>query len=216
MKPVHLAAGLLAIMFLFAISQCISKSGGAGPSTIIKGETQLEALLERIAFTSPAMVSGGQPGAGQNEAVYQISFRTCPPCIQSHENILPELEAAGIETRLVTTARKSRSTADERAAVVENARRQDWNFTQDWWADRSPNRFYAAANLPPVEGDVEREAELAQLQDDVNKLANILALSGTNFAFPTLIWRGQDGTYKAAVGYNPALTAQIISDVTGG
>jgi len=208
-KHTHFAAGLLAIMFLFAASQCVIGSGGAAPVALTQSESRLEALLQRIAYTSPNVE------ADSKAAMYQVSFRTCPPCIQSHENILPKLEAAGIETRLVTTARRGRSTADERAAVSENARRRDWSFTQRWWADRSPNRFYGRENLPPVEGDAQRETDLAQLQDDVDELVQILAINGVDFAFPALLWRSQDGTYKAAIGYNPGLSAHIISDVKG-
>lgn len=206
MKPVRLAALLIAFVFLFAAAQCVSRLGGSAPSTLTQATQPLEHVLANIAYTSPA---------ANNDAgvVYQISFRTCPPCIQSHENILPKLHAAGLETRLVTTARRHRYTDKERAAVVENIRRKDWSFTQDWWADRNPKRFYAQTQLPPVDGNGAREAELAQLQNHVDEVRRVLAQNGLEFAFPTLIWKAQDGTYKTAIGYNPNLTANILSDM---
>lgn len=213
MKAAPLAGGLMAVMLLFAAAQCAARfglsGGGGGVIALETAEPLLEDVLNNIAFTSPS--------SGYNEAVlYQISFRTCPPCIQSHDNILPKLQAAGLDTRLVTTARKGRSTEKERAAVVENARRKDWAFTQEWWAGRNPNRFYAETELPAVDGDAQREAELRQLQNHVYELANVLAANGAKFAFPTLIWKTQAGDYKAAIGYNPSLTTQILSDIRGG
>jgi len=208
MKDVRIAAVLIAFMLLFAAARCVGGLGGQAPVTLTQATADLEAVLENIAYTHPKTQGG--------PVMYQISFRTCPPCIQSHENILPKLQNAGVETRLVTTARRSQSTAKERAAVVENIRRQDWSFTQKWWAGRHPRRFYAQTELPPVEGDSGREADLKKLQSHVDALAQVLAQNGQVFAFPTLIWQAKDGSYKAAIGYNPSLSAQIISDVKGG
>ena len=203
----RITAFLLAIMLLFAASQCVQRNANVGVVNLTNATDVLEQTLDSIAYTSPKE---------ENSVIYQISFRTCPPCIRAHDDILPQLREAGIETRLVTTARNWSSTAHERAAVVENARRKDWSFTQDWWADKSPKRFYAKTDLPPIEGDVAREAELERLQDHVYEIVNILARNGEDFAFPTLIWQTQDGSYKASVGYNPALTEIILSDIGPG
>jgi len=173
------------IMIIFAASQCVSRIGGSGVSEITQDVDTLDGILAEIAFTSPHT---------EDSHIYQISFRTCPPCIQAHKNMLPKLQEAGVETRLVTIARRGNSTADERAAVVENARR-GWSFTQAWWEDNSPRR------------------ELERLQYNTAHLARVFAKNGKRFAFPTFIWQGQDGRYKAAVGYSQSLKNVILSDM---
>ncbi len=207
MKELRVTGVLIAFMILFAAARCVDGLGNSGPMTLTQGTAQLESILDEIAYTSPDI-------DGNNKAViYQISFRGCPPCIQSHENILPQLQDAGVETRLVTTARRHQSSAKERAAVVENIRRRDWSFTQMWWAERHPRRFYAQTDLPPVEGDAAREADLQALQSHVDALAQLMALNGHIFGYPALIWKSAGGQYKAAVGYNPNLAVRILSDI---
>lgn len=203
MNTPRIAALLLAVMIIFAASQCVSRIGGSGVSEITQDVDTLDGILAEIAFTSPHT---------EDSHIYQISFRTCPPCIQAHKNMLPKLQEAGVETRLVTIARRGNSTADERAAVVENARR-GWSFTQAWWEDNSPRRFYAQTDIPPADGDKARTAELERLQYNTAHLARVFAKNGKRFAFPTFIWQGQDGRYKAAVGYSQSLKNVILSDM---
>lgn len=209
MSASRLSTLLLAFMLLFAAAQCVVRLSGAGVFVIHSDINRLENTLSAIAYTSPEPTQT----ASYDGAIYQVSFRTCPPCVQAHKNLLPKLRAAGIDTRLVVTARRGSSTADERAAVVENARRRDWDFTQPWWANNSPRQFYAQSALPRIEGDVEREAELSALQDQVSTLADVLAKNGENFGFPTFFWRAANGEYKSAVGYNPAIADVILADI---
>ena len=205
----RLSVILLAVMFLFAAAQCVVRLAGGGAFDLTSDIDRLENSLSAIAYTSPEPTHA----PAYDGAIYQVSFRTCPPCVQAHRELLPKLRAAGIETRLVTTAQRSSSTADERAAVVENARRKDWAFTQDWWADNSPRRFYAQTELPLIEGDRLREAELERLQGHVSELAEVLASNGERFGFPAFFWRTSTGAYKAAVGYSPALEGVILADM---
>ena len=209
MSASRLSTILLAFMLLFAAAQCVVRLSGAGVFILTSDTDNLERTLSDIAYTHPEPTQA----AVYEGAIYQVSFRTCPPCVQAHNELLPKLKDAGIETRLVTTARRSSSTADERAAVVENARRGDWAFTQAWWADNSPRRFYAQTKLPRVEGDVMRENELEQLQDHVSVLADVLAQNGQGFGFPAFFWRTANGEYKSAVGYNPAIADIILADI---
>ena len=209
MSASRLSTLLLVFMLLFAAAQCVVRLSGAGVFIISSDINRLENTLGAIAYTSPDPTQG----VSYEGTIYQVSFRTCPPCVQAHKNLLPKLRAAGIDTRLVTTARRGSSTADERAAVVENARRREWSFTQDWWADNSPRRFYAQTELPRVEGDVMREAELAALQDHVSALGDVLAKNGEGFGFPAFFWRTANGEYKSAVGYNPAIADVILADI---
>ena len=203
MSAQRIAAILLAGMMIFAAAQCVLQASHTGVSTITQNVDELEDILGEIAFTSPQK---------EDRHIYQISFRTCPPCIQAHSHLLPALQEEGLETRLVTTARRHNSAADERAAVVENMR-QGWPFTQDWWKDKSPRRFYAKTQLPLIDDDPERSAKLKRLQGEVDMLADIFAQNGKRFAFPAFIWQAQDGSYKAAIGYNPALKDIIVNDI---
>ena len=208
MPAQRLAAILLAFMLLFAAARFVMQLGGGGVIELTEDVSRLENTLNSIAYThAKAVDESGE------FAVYQVSFRTCPPCVQAHHKLLPKLAGAGLEPRMVTTARRGTSTVDERAAVVENIRRKDWAFTQAWWKENSPNGFYARTDLVPIEEDSLRRAELETLQDHVSVLAEILKKNGKNFGFPAFFWRGQDGRYRAATGYNPALTDIILADV---
>ena len=109
MSAQRIAAILLAVMMIFAAAQCVLQARHTGVSTITQSVDELEEILGEIAFTSPQK---------EDRHIYQISFRTCPPCIQAHSHLLPALQEAGLETRLVTTARRHNSAADERAAVL--------------------------------------------------------------------------------------------------
>ena len=172
---------------------------------------ELETLLADMPWVSKKApmedVSKGHLG---KKVVYQFSFRTCPPCLQFKEDAWPILEEAGIETRLVMTARRRKSTKDERTAVVELARSRDWNMAQAWMRSHSPKGYYKKMTFPVTDGNASREAELEKIRGQIDLLDDILAINGIEMAYPTVLWQDAENVWRAEIGYYSDMAQDII------
>ena len=179
--------------------------------TLTEQTQELETLLAEMPWVSKSL----SERLSDTKAVYQFSFRTCPPCIRFKTEGWPELEAAGIEPRLVMTARRSKSTADERTAVVELARTRDWDMAKSWMAANSPNGYYRKMTFTPTDGNTAREADLEKLRSQIDKLDAILAANGVDMAYPAIVWQDKDNVWKAEIGYSSKTAQAIIASMDG-
>lgn len=176
---------------------------------VLSEETaELEALLSDMPWVSPGLSDG--------KVVYQFSFRTCPPCIQFKKEAWPKLQAADIDTRLIMTARRRKSTADERTAVVELARTRDWDMAQAWMKANSPKGYYKKMTFPAADGNAPREADLEKLRGQIDMLDEILAVNGIDMAYPTILWQDTKNIWHAEIGYYSGMAEAIISSMDAG
>jgi len=146
---------------------------------IVEETAELETLLAEMPWVSE--MRDVSPDVSADKVVYQFSFRTCPPCIRFKQEAWPKLETAGVETRLVMTARRSKSTADERTAVVELARTRDWDMAQEWMKANSPKGYYKK-----------------------------MTVNGIDMKYPTILWQDTKNVWRAEIGYHSAIADDII------
>jgi len=177
-------------------------------SPVTEETAELEILLAEMPWVSPEVSS--------DKVVYQFSFRTCPPCISFKHQAWPKLHDAGIETRLVMTARRKKSTADERTAVVELARTRDWDMAQAWLKTNSPKGYYKKMTFPKADGNKPREADLEKLRSQIDMLDEILAVNGIDMAYPTILWQDTKNVWHAEIGYHSAMADDIIKSIGAG
>ncbi|MEP3889671.1 MAG: hypothetical protein ABJN69_04340 [Hellea sp.] len=170
---------------------------------------ELETLLAEMPWVSESVSSE----TSNDKVVYQFSFRTCPPCIQFKKEAWPILEEVGIETRLVMTARRRKSTEDERTAVVELARSRDWDMAEAWMRSNSPNGYYKKMTFPVTDGNAPREAELEKLRGQIDLLDDILAVNGIEMAYPTVLWQDAENVWRAEIGYYSDMAQDIITSM---
>ena len=173
--------------------------------------TELEFLLAEMPWVSE--MRGVSPETSSDKIIYQFSFRTCPPCISFKQQVWPKLHAAGIETRLVMTARRKKSTADERTAVVQLARTRDWDIVQGWMKANSPKGYYKKMTFPAADGNKPREADLETLRSQIDMLDEILAVNGIDMAYPTVLWRDTKNIWHAEIGYHSGIADDIIASM---
>lgn len=183
-----------------------------GAPALIEETAELETLLAEMPWVS----SGRAAGLLNEKVIYQFSFRTCPPCIQFKKEAWPILEEAGIETRLVMTARRRKSTEDERTAVVELARTRDWDMAEAWMTSNSPNGYYKKMTFPATDGNAPREAELENLREQIDLLDELLAVNGIEMAYPTVLWQDVDRIWHAEIGYYSGMAQDIIVSMDAG
>lgn len=180
--------------------------------TLMEETAELETLLSEMPWVSKSMTET-KPDA---KIIYQFSFRTCPPCISFKTEAWPALEAAGIETRLVMTARRKKSTADERTAVVELARTRDWDMAQAWMKSNSPKGYYRKMTFPAADGNKPREDDLEKLRGQIDMLDEILAVNGLDMAYPTILWQDAENVWHAEIGYYSGMAQDIITSLGAG
>lgn len=180
---------------------------------VTKQTAELETLLAEMPWVSDQMQDSGATGG---KVIYQFSFRTCPPCIQFKKEAWPELDDGGIETRLIMTARRSRSSPSERTAVVELARTRDWAMAQEWMKSNSPKGYYKKMKFTATDGDASREADLEKLRVQIEALRRILAANDVDMAYPTLLWQDANNVWRAEVGYYSGVARDIITSMDAG
>jgi len=154
-----------------------------GIHSLTKDEDRIRALLTQSGWVSPGL-SGAR-------WLYMVSFRSCPDCIRFETEQFPDVQKAGIDTRVILVARRARSTAPERSGVAELWAHRRWSTFETWTG--MPVDAWTAEGLPSADTDPARAALLEKSRALVDALAPLLAENGVRFAYPTLIWQGPDG-----------------------
>lgn len=199
----------LGALILFALSLALPYVMGGKVKTLNVQTAALETLLGDMAWVSPAV--------SQDRALYQISFRTCPACINYYKTEFPKLQEMGVDTRLFVFARAEtpEQNPNEWAVTAQLYETRSWELAQTWWDRNSPNRFYAKEmdGIAPALGDAARTALVQNGRDQIGQLGNILAANNIDMATPTLLWQDRQGQWKVIVGNNPVTNAQIRKDL---
>ena len=156
------------------------------PHTLKQHEAQIDALLTQAGWVSP--------GLSETRKITMISFRSCPDCIRFEREEFPRLQAAGVDTRVIMTARRAKSTAPERSGVAELWANRQW-ATYEAWTDM-PVAAWTAEGLPSADADPARAALLERSRRLVDDLRPLLAANGVELRYPTLIWRDGAGRLR--------------------
>ena len=155
----------------------------AGVRTLSVGEDKIRALITGAGWVSP--------GLSKKRWIYMVSFRSCPDCVRFEAEVFPALHKAGVDTRVIMIARRSRSTAPERTGVGELWARRDWKTFETWTG--MPVDAWTGDGYPSGDLDPARSALVDKARQFVDDLRPLLADNGVNMAYPTLIWQGRDG-----------------------
>jgi hypothetical protein len=167
------------------------------PKTITKHSAEIAAILQSSGWVSP-----GKPG----KKLYMVSFRSCPDCVRYVEDEFPELQAKGVDTRVIEVARsdangQARSTPAERATVAQLWITRDWKLLKRWEA--VPVEAWQAPGIPPAEGDAARMAVVESGRVMVDKLTPLLKDNGIRFAWPLLVWWDDQGRMRGCACEKP-------------
>lgn len=199
----------LCIAIIAAVIPKSLKKPSDTPASQFKAITVQSEQLEAALNGSPWV----SPGTSGDKALYQISFRTCPPCAASHEDLFPSLTEAGIDSRLLTFARRKTVPDAEKAVLADIYNGRDWGLSARWWEDSRPNKFYAQ-NYASASADDEIEAAVQSGVDSVTTLRNVLEANGVDMGFPTHLWQDAGGVWRVNVGYNKRVGRKILGELS--
>lgn len=156
------------------------------PKTLSAHEAEIASLLETAGWVSP-----GVPGG---KTLYLVGFRSCPDCIRFETEQFPDLQGAGVDTRVIMFPRRTVSTAPERAGVAELWANRSWATYERWMA--GPPAAWTAEGLPPADSTPERAALVEKSRRLTERLKPLLADNGVRMAYPTLVWRDAKGRLR--------------------
>lgn len=156
------------------------------PRTLKAHEAQIARLLDQAGWVSP--------GPGQGRTLYLVGFRSCPDCIRFEAEQFPDLQRAGVETRVILFPRRAVSDAPERSGVAELWANRSWATYQRWMS--RPPAAWTAEGLPPADTTPARAALVEKSRQLVDELKPLLADNGVRIAFPTLVWRDARGRLR--------------------
>ena len=167
------------------------------PNTITRHQAQIVQLLQSAGWVSPGRKS---------KVLYIVTSPGCAACDRFTTEQLPDLQAAGIETRVIVVARRDlngrvQSTPADRATVAQLWLTRDWRLLQTWQA--APAGAWKAPGVPPADGDLARMAVVEGARGMVDKLTPLLRANGVRFAYPTLVWWNAKGEMRACACQRP-------------
>ena len=177
------------------------------PHTIARGPLEITRVLERSGWVSP-----GLPGP----KLYMISYRDCPDCLRFERQMLPRLQAAGVDTRVIMIARPdidgvSQSTAAERTTVAELWVNRSWRLWQQWHTTAS--QTWTAPGISAADSDISRSAVVEAGRNMVATLRPRLAENGITFAYPLLIWQTRDGALHGCACVSPRTDRYLLEEL---
>ena len=184
------------------------------PTTLNQDLPQLDAALAASHWISPGLSPPNSPA----RALYMVSFRSCPYCVDYETSEFPRLQKAGIDTRVILLARRdadgrTHSNPAERATVAQLWRTRDWSLYQRWLAV-PPAAWPGSGQVPPsAETDPQRLAAVEASRAAVDRLTGVLGENGVALHYPALIWRTRDGRWRTFIGYDPKAAAAIRHDL---
>lgn len=210
-----LFAGVLLLMLGAGLysGAVVKRHNDSQPVTLTRDLPQLAQALADSHWVSPAIAG--------DRALYMVSFRSCPYCVQYETLEFPRLQKAGVDTRAILVARTdengvARSTPAERATVAELWRTRDWRLYQRWTAI-PVDAWSASSQLPPsADADPGRRAAVEAGRAAVARLTALLHDNGVELHYPTLIWKTADGRWRSFVGYDAGAAATIRAELGAG
>ncbi|MBV9511319.1 MAG: hypothetical protein JO303_13660 [Caulobacteraceae bacterium] len=177
------------------------------PHEISKDQAEITKILEGSGWVSPGLTG---------PKLYVVAYRASPQSQRLITDVLPALQKAAVDTRVIMIARAdlngaALSTANERSTVAELWVNRRWALFQNWMAAPADN--WAATGLPPADGDVARSAVVAASQEVVDKLTPLLQENGIRFAYPVLIWWNKDGKMEGCACTDPRQDRYVLKDL---
>lgn len=199
---VKLWAGFILAVVLAAVGVYVwwTQVGRWRPHTITRHQVQIAQMLEQAGWVSRRV--GGPK-------LYEIGFRACPDCVRYWTEELPQLQKAGVDTRVIMVARRDvnaqpKSTAAERSTVAELWANRKWTLLQQW--QDAPVETWQAKGILPADGNVLRTGAVELSRKLVDDLAPLLKDNGVvadGFRYPTLIWWDRQGRMRACACETP-------------
>lgn len=167
------------------------------PHTVTKHQSEIAQALDQSGWVSPHLTG---------PKLYVVVYRDCAACVGLEQGLLPKLQAADVDTRLVVVARPDvngqvRSTPAERATVAELWTNRSWKLFQQW--SLAAPGAWTAAGIPPADGDAARTAVIEVGRTLAANLSSELGDNGVRFAYPTLVWWTKDGRMRACACQSP-------------
>ena len=178
------------------------------PHEIAKHQEEIGKILEGAGWVSPGLTG---------PKLYVVVYRDCADCARFEESQFPDLQKAGVDTRVIAVARAdlngaSKSTPAERAAVAELWVNRNWGLFQRWMA--APVENQTLSGVPHADGDVARSAVVEVGRVTVERLEPLLKDNGIKAAYPTLIWWTKDGKMKGCACERAETYQYVRKDLT--
>ncbi len=190
-RPLAVLAAVSALIAVPALAEVLHQSAedaaraAGGIHAITKDAPKIEALLKQSGWVSPHLK--GKP-------LYMLSFRSCPDCIRFETEQFPDLQKAGVDTRVIIVARRAKSTEPERTGVGEVWATRSWKTFQTW--TETPVDAFTGEGLKSGDTDPARAALVEKGRVLVDNLTPLLAENGIQLRYPTLIWKDGHGQLR--------------------
>jgi len=135
-----------------------------------------------------------------------LAYRDCDACVAYAHSQFADLQAAGVDTRVIMIARDDlngvpQSTAAERNTVAELWVNRSWALYRKWMD--APAASWTAPGVPAADGDVARSAVVEVGRDMVERLRPLLAENGIDLVYPVVIWQTKDGVLEGCACADP-------------
>lgn len=161
------------------------------PQTLHVDAAQLSDALENGPWVSPGL---------DGPRLYKIGYRSCPDCISFERTEFDDMHAAEIDTRVILYARRSISTAEERAVIADLACTREWPIYERWMSDVESAYYYRYGVPPAPETSKQRTACLEWGRIVRDRVAKILADNGWTMETPALFWKNTKGEWRFFLG----------------
>jgi hypothetical protein len=208
-KHIRLWAGLGVIAVLAAVAAWgwWSYDLRWRPANIEKEQAAIGRLLDQAGWVSPGLTG---------PKLYMVAARDCPACDQFRQASFADLQAAGVDTRLVMVAPADengvgRSTPIERSTVAELWVNRSWALSEDWLD--APPETWKAAGVAQADGDVARTAVVEAGRRMVEDLRPLMRKNGVKLDYPLLVWWTRDGEMRACACTDPRMYKYVRRDL---
>lgn len=207
MKKLVIWFVLLAVVAVVAVGAYWQLDLRWRPKTITRHQAEIAKILDGAGWVSPGLTG---------PKLYMIGFRSCPNCIQTKAELLPALQKAGVDTRVIMFARRdvnglAQSTPAERATIAELWLNRSWALMERW--DKAPIDAWTAEGLPPADGDMARTAVVDAGRAMVERLTPLLRDNGIGFGTPVLVWWSSDGVMHGCSCGSQASYRFVLKDL---
>jgi hypothetical protein len=137
-----------------------------------------------------------------NRILYEVSFRTCAPCVIFARSGVGDMVRAGFAVRSFIFAPLSLATNGEMASVAEIYRTRSGAYLDAWYRSSAIEGFARTRGVADIATNEAAKAVVEEGSYKVKALGTLLkqALPGQSWGFPAFIWRGQTGV-RARFGY---------------
>jgi hypothetical protein len=145
-----------------------------------------------------------------NAVLYELSFRSCGPCISFARSGARDVVRAGFQVRSFIFAPKSTSGRGDAgegqiAAVAQIYRNRDAAFFEEWYRSSNVEGFARSRGIADLSANDPGRVAVSEGRAKMKALGTLFRQSpvGANCGFPAFIWRSENGV-SAKFGYGGA------------